>query len=56
MLVGDGTTGADIFTVSQMLGHSDVKITQEHYLKLIPGYRERRSDLTRVLSYQFPAA
>ena len=50
LLVG----GADIFTVSQMLGHSDVKITQEHYMKLVPGYRERMSQATRVLSYEFP--
>lgn len=48
--------GADIFTVSQALGHSDVKITQAHYLKLIPGYRERMSQSTRVLAYQFPLA
>jgi hypothetical protein len=37
-----------------MLGHSDVRITQQHYLKLIPGYRERMSKATRVLAYQFP--
>lgn len=56
MLVGDGETGADIFTVSKMLGHSDVKITDEHYLKLVPGYQERMSQSTRVLAYQFPLA
>ncbi len=58
LLVGDGShrAGADIFTVSQMLGHSDVRITQEHYLKLVPGYRERMSKSTRVLAYQFPEA
>jgi hypothetical protein len=39
-----------------MLGHSDVRITQQHYLKLIPGYRERMSQSTRVLAYQFPLA
>jgi integrase len=53
LLIGDGEKGTDIFTVSQMLGHSDVKITQEHYMKLIPGYRERMSKSTRVLAYQF---
>jgi len=52
MLVG----GADIFTVSQTLGHSDVKITQKHYMKLVPGYRERMSKSTRVLAYEFPLA
>ena len=31
----------DIFTVSQLLGHSNVKITQQHYLNFIPGYVER---------------
>jgi integrase/recombinase XerD len=50
------TQGCDIFAVSQMLGHSDVRITQAHYLKLIPGYHERLSQSTRALSYQFPLA
>jgi site-specific recombinase XerD len=45
--------GADVYTVSKMLGHSDVKIT-EKYLKLIPGYRERMSQSTRRLAYVFP--
>jgi site-specific recombinase XerD len=56
LLVGNGKERTDIFTVSQMLGHSDVSITQDHYLKLIPGYNERMSQSTRVLAYQFPAA
>jgi site-specific recombinase XerD len=56
MLVGDGEKGADIYTVSKLLGHSDVKITDAHYVKLVPGYRERMSKSTRVLSYQFPGA
>src|SRR5262249_22613198 len=43
--------GGDIFTVSQMLGHSDVKITQKHYLKLVPGYVERMAATTRKLNY-----
>ena len=43
-----------IYTVSKMLGHSDVKITEGHYLNLIPGYRERLSHATRVLSYVWP--
>ena len=50
------TSGVDIFSVSQMLGHSDVRVTQGHYLKLIPGYRERMSQATRALAYQFPIA
>lgn len=48
--------GTDIFTVSQMLGHSDVKITAQHYMKLIPGYREKMSQATRNLAYEFPKA
>lgn len=48
--------GGDIFTLSQLLGHSDVRITQEHYIKLVPGYQERMSQSTRVLAYQFPLA
>lgn len=47
MLVG----GADIYTVSKLLGHSDVSITDRHYMKLVAGYRERMSASTRVLSY-----
>jgi integrase len=45
----------NIYAVSKMLGHSDVRIT-EHYLKLIPGYRERMSQTTRQLAYIFPEA
>ena len=52
MLVG----GTDIYTLSQMLGHSDVKITADHYLNLVDSYRERMSHSTRVLSYPFPLA
>lgn len=52
LLVG----GTDIFTVSQALGHSDVKITANHYLNLVPGYRERMSQATRVLNYHLPQA
>lgn len=54
LLVGDGEKCADIYTVSKMLGHSDVRITDDHYMKLVKGYRERMSQKTRVLSYQFP--
>jgi site-specific recombinase XerD len=43
--------GVDIFTVSQLLGHSDVKMTQAHYLNFIPGYVERMSEATRKLDY-----
>jgi integrase/recombinase XerD len=46
--------GADIYKVSLMLGHSDVKITSDHYLNLVPGYRERMSQATRCLTYQAP--
>jgi integrase/recombinase XerD len=56
MLVGDGEKGADIYTVSKLLGHSDVRITDKHYLKAVAGYSERMSRSTRVLSYQFPLA
>jgi len=56
LLVGDGEKGTDIYTVSKMLGHSDVRITDSHYMKLIPGYRERMSKSTRVLAYRFPKA
>jgi site-specific recombinase XerD len=51
-------SGVDVYTVSQFLGHSDVGITQEHYLKgkLISSYRERMSKATRSLAYVFPNA
>jgi len=52
LLVG----GADIYTVSKMLGHSDVRITDRSYMKLVPGYRELMSPATRFLNYQFPLA
>jgi integrase len=45
----------NLYAVSKMLGHSDIRIT-EHYLKLIPGYRERMSQTTRQLAYIFPEA
>jgi site-specific recombinase XerD len=47
------TNGVDVYTVSQFLGHSDVRITQKHYLKgkLISAYRERMSQSTRSLAY-----
>jgi site-specific recombinase XerD len=48
--------GVDIFTVCQFLGHSDVKITQKHYVKFVPGYRERIAQRTRMLDYKFPLA
>jgi integrase/recombinase XerC/integrase/recombinase XerD len=44
--------GVDIFTVSQLLGHRDVKITQSHYLNFIPGYLERMSQSTRKLDFR----
>jgi site-specific recombinase XerD len=44
----------DIFSVSQMLGHSDVKITVQHYVNPA-GYTEKMSQATRKLSY-FAAA
>jgi len=50
LLVG----GTDVYTVSKMLGHSDVKITDSHYLKLVPHYREKMSQSTRRLAYEFP--
>ncbi len=43
--------GVDIFTVSQLLGHSNVKMTQQHDLNFIPGYVERISEATRKLDY-----
>jgi integrase len=50
LLTGD----VDIFTVSQMLGHSDVRITQNHYVKWIKGYREKKAIATRALAYSLP--
>jgi site-specific recombinase XerD len=47
--------GADIYTVSQFLGHSDVKITSDHYLKLVDGYQERMSAKTDLLNYPLSA-
>ena len=48
----DGETVGDIFVLSKMLGHSDVKITDQHYMKLVPGYREKMSKATRRLAYK----
>ena len=45
------TAGVDIFTVSKLLGHSDVRVTQDHYLNFIPGYFERMSQSTRKLDF-----
>jgi integrase/recombinase XerD len=42
--------GVDIFRVSQMLGHSSVKITQDHYVNP-EAYTEQMSQSTRKLSY-----
>lgn len=57
MLTGDGGQNrADLLTVSRMLGHSDPKITAEHYVKLVEGYEEFMSQQTRVLAYVFPEA
>ena len=50
------TQGVDVYCVSKALGHSDVRVTDKHYLKLVPGYRERMSQCTRALNYQFPQA
>ena len=52
MLMG----GTDIYTVSKMLGHSDVKITDAHYMKFLPGHAEMMSQKTRCLAYQHPLA
>ncbi len=43
------TNGVDVFSVSKMLGHSDVKITDRHYLKLVEGYADSLSQKTRAL-------
>jgi site-specific recombinase XerD len=43
--------GTDIFAVSRMLGHKDVKITAEHYLKLMDGYQKQLSRATQSLNY-----
>jgi site-specific recombinase XerD len=49
-------SGVDVFTVSQFLGHANVKVTKDHYLKLIPGYREQMSRKTASLNYPTSAA
>ncbi|MBA0087825.1 MAG: site-specific integrase, partial [Acidobacteria bacterium Pan2503] len=62
MLLGDGTIGedglpargADLYTVSRLLGHSSVEITAKHYLKDVKEYSKRMSQKTRVLVYRFP--
>jgi integrase len=48
-------TAWNIFTVSQMLGHSDVRITQKHYINP-EAYTEQMAQSTRKLSYFAPAA
>jgi len=50
------TEGADIFAVSQFLGHSDVRITQRHYMNLVKNYRQRMSHMTRSLKYPISKA
>lgn len=42
----------DIYSVSQCLGHASVEVTADHYLNLVPGYRDRLSHCTRGLAYQ----
>ena len=48
------TADVDIFRVSQFLGHASVTTTEKHYMKLIPGYREKMSTATRALAYVLP--
>jgi site-specific recombinase XerD len=49
--VGLLTEDVDIYTVSQFLGHSDVKITGDHYLKLVEGYMDKMSKKTAAINY-----
>jgi len=44
--------GVDIFLVSQLLGHSNVKVTQERYVSRKP--KERLTQAIRQLSYDRP--
>lgn len=41
----------NIFTLSKLLGHRDIKITQKHYLNLVPGYRQQLSQSVNPLPY-----
>ena len=46
--------GTDIYTVSKMLGHSDVRITDSHYVKFLPDHASLMSQKTRCLNYGLP--
>jgi site-specific recombinase XerD len=48
--------GETLSTVCEFLGHSDVRITKEHYIKFIDDYRKEFAKRSRVLNYQFPLA
>lgn len=46
--------GEPLTTVCEFLGHSDVRITREHYEKHIDEYRKQFAKRARVLNYEFP--
>jgi len=45
-------SGVDIYTVSKLLGHHDVKITEKHYAHLTPNFPSQSITRLNLAPYQ----